>query len=77
VHLYVSLLLAGIVRICQVLLHRREVVVERVEALLRAIVGRCRTAAAVLRLPVARSVSPLERIGRHLWRRPPPPLLAV
>ncbi len=47
VHLYVSLLLACLIRICQVLFHRREVVVERVEALLRAIVrrrlqGRCK-----------------------------------
>jgi hypothetical protein len=75
VHLYVSLVLACAVRICQVLLHRREVVVERVEALLRAIVRRGRSAPCVLARPVTRSVPPLERMGRHLWRRPPPLLL--
>jgi hypothetical protein len=75
VHLYVSLLLACTVRICQILFHRREVIVERVEALLRAIVERRRTRAAAIARPIARSVSPLERLGRHLWRRPPPLLL--
>jgi hypothetical protein len=75
VHLYVSLLLACVVRICQVLLHRREVAVERVEALLRAMVRRLRTLAPELAQPVARAVSPLERVGRHLWQRPPPLLL--
>ncbi len=77
VHLYVSLVLAGTVRICQVLFHRREVAVERVEALLRAIVRRRRAAPPVVCRPAARVVSPLERVGLHLWRRPPPHLLAV
>jgi hypothetical protein len=75
VHLYVALLLACAVRICQVLLHRREVVVERVEALLRAMVRRRRAVAPRISRAFARSVSPLERVGRHLWRRPPPLLL--
>lgn len=78
VHLYVSLLLACGTRICQVLLHRREVVVARVEALLRIAVRRRRSAPP----PVVASAdnplsSPLDRLGRHLWRRPPPLLLAV
>jgi hypothetical protein len=75
VHLYVALLLACAVRICQVLLHRREVVVERVEALLRALVRRRHTVAPRISPAFARSVPPLERVGRHLWRRPPPLLL--
>jgi hypothetical protein len=75
VHLYVALLLACIVRICQVLLHRREVVVERIEALLRAMVRRRRTIAPRVDGARTRNVSPLERVGRHLWRRPPPLLL--
>jgi hypothetical protein len=75
VHLYVALLLACAVRICQTLFHRREAVVERVEALLRALV-RCRHSVAPRIVPaLTRSVSPLERVGRHLWRRPPPLLL--
>jgi hypothetical protein len=77
VHLYVSLLLACVVRICQVLFRRREVAVERVEALLRAIVRRRRTASIVAARPLARSVPPLDRLGRHLWRRPPPLLLGI
>jgi hypothetical protein len=77
VHLYVALLLACVVRICQVVLHRREVVVERVEALLRAIVRRRTTVAPRVSPALARSVSPLERVGRHLWRRPPPLLLDI
>ena len=75
VHLYVSLLLACMVRICEILFRRREVAVERVEAFLRAIARRQRTAAPPARRPVARAVSPLDRLGRHLWRRPPPLLL--
>jgi hypothetical protein len=75
VHLYVSLLLACVVRICEILFRRREVAVERVEALLRAIAGRRRGATPVTRRPVACAVSPLDRLGRHLWRRPPPLLL--
>jgi hypothetical protein len=76
VHLYVSLLLACLVRICQILFRRREAVVERVEALLRAIVRRRRSRAVVAFRPSSRRVAPLERLGRHLWRRPPPLLLA-
>jgi hypothetical protein len=75
VHLYVSLLLACTVRICQILFHRREVTVERAEALLRAITRRLRARAVVTTRPAARSVSPFDRLGRHLWRRPPPLLL--
>jgi hypothetical protein len=75
VHLYVALLLACVVRICQVLLHRREVIVERVEALLRSMVRRRHTVAPRIDRARTRSVSPLERVGRHLWRRPPPLLL--
>jgi len=78
VHLYVSLLLACGTRICQVLLHRRAVVVARVEVILRIAVRRRRSAhpPAVAR-PDSPSVSPLDRVGRHLWRRPPPLPLGV
>ena len=75
VHLYVSLLLACLVRICQVLFHRREIVVERVESLLRAIRRRFRAPAPSLTPPAGRIVSPIDRLGRHLWHRPPPLLL--
>ena len=75
VHLYVSLLLACLVRICQVLFHRREAVVERVEALLRAIIRRRPTGIAITRLPAVETFAPLDRLGGHLWRRPPPLLL--
>ncbi|MGD0193786.1 MAG: hypothetical protein ABSC35_02880 [Candidatus Dormibacteria bacterium] len=75
VHLYVALVLACVVRIYQVVLHRREVVVERAEALLRALVRRLRTIAPELLPPIVRAVSPHERAGRQLWRRPPPLLL--
>jgi hypothetical protein len=78
VHLYVSLLLACATRICQVLLHRRASVVARVEALLRAAARHRRTAhpPAVGR-PDSPTGSPLDRLGRHLWRRPPPLPLGV
>ncbi len=75
VHLYVSLLLACLVRICQVLFHRREVVVERVEALLRAIVRRRLRATASVRRPAVATIAPIDVLGGHLWRRPPPLLL--
>jgi len=74
VHLYVSLLLACGVRICQILFRRRVAEIERVEALLRAVSRRRRIAAAAAASPIARHVSPLDRLGLHLWRRPPPPL---
>ena len=77
VHVYVSLLLACAVRISQVLFHRREVAVERVEALLCAIVTRRRTAPLVVARPLPRSLPPLDRLGPHLWRRPPPLLLGI
>jgi hypothetical protein len=77
IHVYVALLLACIVRICEILFLRRAVAVERVEALLRAIVRRRWTVAAVRAVPALRAGSPIERLGRHLWRRPPPQLLAV
>ncbi len=73
VQLYVALLLACGVRIFQVLRHRRAVVVERVEALLRAFVRRRLSwLAADAATPVYRSFSPLDRLGLHIWRRPPP-----
>ncbi len=75
VHLYVALLLACGVRICQVLLHRREAAVERVEALLRATARRLRRVAPEVGTPACRPVSPLDCFGRHLWHRPPPLLL--
>jgi hypothetical protein len=75
VHLYVALLLACAVRIWQVLFRRRQVAVERVEALLRAMVQRRHAVAPLIGRAFARSVSPMERVGRHLWRRPPPLLL--
>jgi hypothetical protein len=75
VHLYVSLLLACLVRICQILFHRREVVVERVESLLRAICRRARTVTVISRRPAGQAASPIDRLGSHLWRRPPPLLL--
>ncbi len=77
VHLYVSLLLACVVRICEILFRRREIAVERVEALLRVIARRRRAAAPSSRRPAALAVSPLDRLGRHLWRRPPPLLLDI
>jgi hypothetical protein len=76
VHLYVSLLLACVVRICQVLLHRRQVVVERVEAFLRAIVRRRLRAIPLIRRLATETFVPIERPGGHLWGRPPPLLLA-
>jgi hypothetical protein len=75
VHLYVSLLLACLVRICQVLFHRREMVVERVEALVRAMVRRRRRVPASIRRPAIETMAPIDRLGDHLWRRPPPLLL--
>lgn len=77
VHLYVALLLACVVRITQVVFHRREIVVQRVEALLRAMVRRHRGVAPLSGRAFARSVSPQERDGGHLWRRPPPLLLDI
>jgi hypothetical protein len=78
VHLYVSLLLACGTRICQVLLHRRAVVVARVEALLRIAVRRRRAAhPSVVARADGSPTSPLDRLGRHLWRRPPPLPLGV
>jgi hypothetical protein len=78
VHCYVALLLACGTRICQVLLHRRARVVEQAEALLRVIVRRGRRAPAPASCVAAiRGVSPLDQLGRHLWRRPPPALLTV
>jgi hypothetical protein len=78
VHLYVSLLLACITRICQVLFRRRTVVVARVEALLRIAIRRRRSApAAIVAWALRPTATPLGRFGRHLWRRPPPLLLAL
>ncbi len=78
VHLYVSLLLACGVRICQILLHRRAVVVERVEALLRVASRRVRHPLPQAPGPEHRHArAPIDGLGRHLWRRPPPLLLEV
>jgi hypothetical protein len=78
VHLYVSLLLACGVRICQILLHRRAIVVERVEAMLRVASRRVRRALPQVLTPAQRRApAPLDGLGRHLWRRPPPLLLDV
>lgn len=78
VHLYVSLLLACGVRICQILLHRRAIVVERAEALLRVATRRVREPLPQVLVPRhRRGQAPLDSLGRHLWRRPPPLLLDV
>lgn len=78
VHLYVSLLLACGTRICQVLLRRRAVVLERVEALLRIAIRRRRSQYPPADAsPDSPTVAPLDRLGRHLWRRPPPLPLGV
>jgi hypothetical protein len=78
VHLYVALLLACGTRICQILLHRRTIVVERIEALVRAAIRRRR--AVPKPVSVAHEVEALslfDRLGRDLWRRPPPLLLDI
>jgi hypothetical protein len=73
VHLYVALLLACGTRICQVLLHRRTVVVERLEAFVRAAIRRHRTLPRALSaLQRVDAASLFDRLGRDLWRRPPP-----
>lgn len=78
VHLYVSLLLACGVRICQILLHRRELVVEHVEGLLRVASRRVRHPLPQRLIPAHRhATAPLDGLGKHLWRRPPPLLLSV
>lgn len=78
VHLYVSLLLACITRICQVLFHRRAVEVARVEALLRLAIRRRRSApVAIVACAHRPTATPLGRFGPHLWRRPPPLLRGV
>ncbi len=78
VHVYVALLLACITRICQVLFKRRAAVVARVEALLRLAIRRRRSAPAAIVARAHRApATPLGRFGRHLWRRPPPLLLAA
>jgi hypothetical protein len=77
VHLYVSLLLACGLRICQILLRRRATVVERVEALLRVAIRRVRVAVVRARPASPVVVPPLQRFGGQLWRRPPPLLLDI
>ena len=78
VHLYVSLMLACGTRICQVLLQRRAVVVERIEAFVRAAVQRRRDVPISIAVPVEFDAPSLvETLGRDLWRRPPPLLLDV
>jgi hypothetical protein len=78
VHLYVALLLACGTRICQLLLHRRAIVVERIEAFVHAAIRRRRAVPSPV--AVAHEVSAIslfDRLGRDLWRRPPPLLLDV
>jgi hypothetical protein len=75
VHMYVSLLLACAIHICQVLRHRRAVIVERLEALLSIEIRRRRVAPLEPATSVPWFASPLRRFGRHLWRRPPPLIL--
>ncbi len=76
VHLYVALLLACGTRICQILVRRRVSVVERAEALVVAIARRVRTSPPETPTPARQSTAPpLDGIGAHLWRRPPPRLL--
>jgi hypothetical protein len=78
VHLYVALLLACGTRICQILLHRRAVTVERIEAFVRAASRRCRAVFSPVAAPrEIDALSFLDRLGRDLWRRPPPLLLDV
>ncbi len=78
VHLYVALLLACGTRICQILLHRRAVVVERLEAFVRAAIRRRRAVPGPVALPrEVDALSLFDRLGRELWRRPPPLLLDV
>jgi hypothetical protein len=76
VHLYVALLLACGTRICQVLLHRRSRVIERIEAFARAAVRRRRDVPGPVSVPGGfRARSLFDLLGSDLWRRPPPPLL--
>jgi hypothetical protein len=78
IHLYVAALLACVVRICEILFRRRQVAVERVEAMLRAAIRRRRHTVAGVGTPVPpHCASPLDQLGQHLWRRPPPRLLEV
>ena len=78
VHLYVALLLACGTRICQLLLHRRVVVVERIEAFVRAAIRRRRAVPRPAAVPhEVSAVSLFDRLGRDLWRRPPPLLLDI
>ena len=56
---------------------RREVTVERAEAFLLALVRRHRAAEATRAVRAAPTLPPIDRLGRHLWRRPPPQLLAA
>ncbi len=78
VHLYVALLLACGIRICQVLLNRRSTIVERAEALVRAVARRVRVALPEASIPTQRRArAPLDDLGRHVWRRPPPLLLDI
>ncbi len=78
VHLYVALLVACGTRICQILLHRRAVAVERLEAYVRAAIRRRRAVPDPIALPrEVDAVSLFDRLGRDLWRRPPPLLLDI
>ncbi len=77
VHLYVALLLACGVRICQILFRRHEAVVERTESLLRAVARRVRRPVPHLTSPSLLADAPDRWLGWHVWRRPPPLLFAI
>jgi hypothetical protein len=77
VHAAVALLLlvavAGVVR----LLRRRIAVIAAVEAFVRLLVSRLEREACANSPSVRAAAPPLYRFGAHLWRRPPPALLAI
>jgi hypothetical protein len=73
VHLCVALVLAAAVRVVQRRMDRVAAAVARVEALVRRLAGRHRLRAPAPPARCRRAAgSPLERLGGHLWRRPPP-----
>jgi hypothetical protein len=77
VHAAVALLLLVAVAELVRLLRRRVAVVAAVEAFVRLLLSRLERKAGVHALPVHAAAPPLYRYGAHLWRRPPPALLAI
>jgi hypothetical protein len=77
VHAAVALLLlvavAGVVR----LLRRRIAVIAAVEAIVRLLLSRLEREPCANSPSVRAAAPPLYRFGAHLWRRPPPALLAI